>query len=166
MKYDPNAHHRHSIRLKEYDYSQSGFYFVTICVQHRECLFGSVFDNKMILNEVGVMIKKWYGELENKFQNVIYHAYRIMPNHFHSIIEITEMGAGVSLPEIVQWFKTMTTNEYVRKVKNSGWKPFDGRLWQRNYYEHIIRNEQAFEKISEYIIYNPSTWQDDDLFVP
>jgi putative transposase len=70
------------------------------------------------------------------------------------------MGAhtGAPLPTIVQWFKTMTTNEYIRMVKHAGWTPFQGRLWQRNYYEHIIRNERALERIRDYILTNPLHW--------
>jgi hypothetical protein len=66
--------------------------------------------------------------------------------------------AGAPLPTIVQWFKTMTTNEYIRMVKHAGWTPFQGRLWQRNYYEHIIRNERALERIRDYILTNPLHW--------
>lgn len=68
-----------------------------------------------------------------------------------------------AIPLIIQWFKTMTTNEYIRGVKNLGWKPFNGKLWQRNYYEHIIRDERANENISNYIINNPAKWEEDKL---
>ncbi len=73
---------------------------------------------------------------------------------------------GAPLHEIVQWFKIMTTNAYLRGIKNSGWAPFDGRLWQRNYYEHIIRNEPAYLKIAEYIQTNPLKWLDDTYYLP
>ena len=70
---------------------------------------------------------------------------------------------GSPLHRVVGWFKTMTTNEYIRGVKTLGWKRFDGKLWQRNYYEHIIRNEKSFETISDYIIDNPAKWNQDKL---
>jgi len=72
--------------------------------------------------------------------------------------ETDESTMGSSIPKIVQWFKTMTTNEYIRRVKQDGWKPFNGRLWQRNYYEHIIRNEIELNQIREYIMNNPLKW--------
>jgi REP element-mobilizing transposase RayT len=72
--------------------------------------------------------------------------------------------AGPPLHRVVQWFKTMTTNEYIRGVKNHGWPLFDGKLWQRNYYEHIIRTPASHEKIADYIIHNPTKWQDDSLY--
>lgn len=87
MKYDPDIHHRRSIRLKEYNYSQAGWYFVTICTQHHECLFGNIVQGEMNLNDAGRMVKKWYLELENKFSDVQCLEYVIMPNHFHSVIQ-------------------------------------------------------------------------------
>lgn len=182
-QYNPNIHHRRSIRLKGYDYSQAGLYFVTICVQNRECLFGEIADGKMELNDAGTMIEKWYFELGNKFPDIQCHEMIVMPNHFHCIVENigTHVGAdlraccpdkpetgniegehtGSPLHRVVQWFKTMTTNEYIRGVKTLGWQPFNGKLWQRNYWEHIIRNEQSYQTISKYIIDNPTKWNDD-----
>ena len=216
MKYDPFTHHRRSIRLKEYDYSQAGMYFVTICAQDRQCLFGKIADDKMVLNDVGKMIEKWLVKLPQNFTGIKIDTYIIMPNHFHAIVvnvgadprvcPKTEYGeqqqgeheykgrhAGLPLqqqknagkneiivganpcvcPElricpvlgtVVQWFKTMTTNEYIRGVKNNNWQPFNKRLWQRNYWEHIIRDEQSYQHIVDYIVNNPLKWQDDQLY--
>ncbi|HED38745.1 MAG TPA: hypothetical protein ENI76_10965, partial [Ignavibacteria bacterium] len=88
MKYDPAKHHRCSIRLKGYDYSSPGFYFITICVQNRQCLFGEIIDEKMILSDAGKMVEKWYFELGNKYTNVKCREHIVMPDHFHCIIEI------------------------------------------------------------------------------
>lgn len=85
-RYDPQQHHRRSIRLKGYDYSQPGGYYVTIVTQNRDCLFGNVVEGEMVLNDAGRMIKKWYFELENKFPDILCDEYIIMPNHFHTII--------------------------------------------------------------------------------
>jgi REP element-mobilizing transposase RayT len=166
-KYNPDIHHRRSIRLRGYDYSQEGLYFVTLCTQNHECLFGEIADGEMRLNEIGKMIEKWCAELSHKFQDIILDAHIIMPNHFHAIIVNTGTPAAVGadlrvcpdmrcpdmrcpdtwgehagspLHAVVQWFKTMTTNEYIRGVKTLGWQPFNKRVWQRNYYEHIIRD--------------------------
>jgi REP element-mobilizing transposase RayT len=182
---------RHSLRLKNYDYSQPGFYFLTLCVQHRLNLFGNFFETDLELNDAGKMVERWYFEMQNKYSNICCHEMVVMPNHFHCIIEITDAHVGAPLrgrPDIVpapestknaygpdnkkynatigdmvDWFKTMTTNEYIRGVKNHGWQRFNGKLWQRNYWEHIIRNEAELAKIANYIITNPDNWDKDQL---
>ena len=184
MPYNSNLHHRRSVRLKGYDYSQAGLYFVTICVQDKVCLFGEIIDDDMLLNDAGKMIEKWYFELENKFSDIECGVYVVMPNHFHAIIinngnklidvdhhksgQPIGLGEHVGTPlyEIVQWFKTMTTNEYIRAVKTLDWQRFTGKLWQRNYWEHVIRDQKSFDMISEYIINNPKNWQTDKLNNP
>ena len=175
--YQPNpVMNRKSIRLKEYDYSQPGYYFLTICIQNRSYLFGNIEHNEMILNPAGCMLQKWWNELRHKFSNVTLDTFVIMPNHIHGIIVITEAQIDFDrrggpmcppiqnqapLPEIIQWFKTMSTNEYIKNVKEHNWKAFDKRIWQRNYYEHIIRNEKALNIIRNYIVMNPMQWEAD-----
>jgi REP element-mobilizing transposase RayT len=175
---DKRDNHRRSTRLKEYDYSHPGAYFVTICTQNRECLFGDVADGIMVLNNAGLMIEKWLHELPNKFKGIVLGEYIIMPNHVHYIIENTgpvgadlcvcprnpDKGehAGSPLQKTVQWLKTMTTNEYIRNVKRNGWQMFNDKLWQRNYYEHVIRNEADLAEVREYILNNPARWNEDD----
>ena len=160
MKFDPDKHHRRSIRLSGYNYAQAGAYFVTTCTQGKRCLFGDVIDGEMHLNEAGQMVGKWWVEIANKFPSTKQIDYVAMPNHFHGIVANvgadlrvcpdrdsgSDKGAhrGAPLPEIVQWFKTMTTNEYIRGVKQRGWIPFQGRLWQRNYFERVVRSEESF----------------------
>jgi len=203
MKYNPKNHHRRSIRLRGYDYSQAGLYFITICCQNRECLFGEIAVGadlcvcpEMICNDAGKMIGKWYRELENKFNDIKCNQMIIMPNHIHFIVQNvgadlcvcpdnattgnattkntttdntktknTKKGehTGSPLHRVVQWFKTMTTNEYIRGVKTNGWRRFDKKLWQRNYWEHIIRNENEYQRIAEYMINNPIKWNMDKL---
>jgi putative transposase len=187
MQYNPKIHHRHSIRLKGYDYSQAGLYFITICIKDRKCLLGKIIDGKMILNDAGLMVEKWYYELKNKYPYIECGEFIVMPNHFHCIVinngsrvpvsigadlcvcpkstneSEHDLGehAGSPLRRMVQWFKTMTTNEYIRGIKNHGWQPFNGKLWQRNYWEHIIRDEKSHQRISVYILNNPDKWQND-----
>ena len=98
-RYNPNIHKRKSIRLKGYDYTQQGLYFVTICVQNRECLFVHIKNQKMNLNNAGKMIEKWYYELENKFPDIKYHEMVVMPNHFHCIIKKIRAGRPTCLPQ-------------------------------------------------------------------
>lgn len=185
-KYNPNIHHRKSIRLKGYDYSQAGLYFVTICVQDRKCLFGHVENGETILNDAGQMVENEWLKLPQRFPNITLHEFVVMPNHFHAIMEIVgatlvvaqndmgqpDMGqpqgiAPTTKPktvgDMVGAFQSIVTVEYIRGVKQLGWEPFNGRLWQRNYWEHIIRNEQSYQRISEYIINNPKNWENDTL---
>ena len=273
--YNPDIHHRRSIRLKSYDYASEGLYFVTICTQNRECLFGDIKNDEMVLNDAGRMVEKWYHKTHEKFPDIVCHEMIVMPNHFHCIWENvglhgaspvgadpcvrppsnnirpitnnvhpvtnnvhpvtnnirpighndncvvddgthTEKGAhmgaplqinntnlgtpnniivdkfngdegahtgaplqtptldntdlgehtGSPLSSVVRWFKTMSTNEYIHGVKQFGWMPFDRKLWQRNYYEHIIRDDASLQNIAFYIENNPANWQEDDFYQP
>lgn len=169
--HNPRKYNRRSIRLKRYDYSQKGAYFVTVCTRDKECVFGEIIDGEMRLNGTGDMVRRWWCELKNKFENVELDEHVVMPNHFHGIIIIVgadlrvcpSMGKRIGLPlhRMVQWFKTMTTNEYIRAIKQSLSVPNNKRLWQRNYYEHIVRNEEDLNEIREYIITNPLKWATD-----
>lgn len=175
MSYDPNRHHRRSIRLPGYDYAQPGAYFVTLCVQQRACLFGEIADREMVRNEAGDMVESWWNKLPQKFPTCETDAFVIMPNHVHGIIVMNEAveadlrigpdrrGAHsrTALPRIVQWFKTMITNAYIRGVNEGEWTPFHGRLWQRSYYEHIVRSDDDLDRVREYTISNPLNWDDD-----
>jgi len=187
-KYDPNIHHRRSIRIPGYDYSQDGWYFVTICTQSRKDMFGEIVKDQMRLNNAGFMVKAWWQKVTGKFPSVQTDEYVVMPNHFHGIINIVgatlcgrpdaDMADGKlaqthnklgqshriapTLGDIVNWFKTMTTNQYIRDVKQNGWPRFSGKLWQRNYYEHIIRDEDELNRFRRYIANNPANWQTDE----
>jgi REP element-mobilizing transposase RayT len=161
MGYDPHKHHRRSIRLKGYDYSQAGAYFVTICVQGGISLLGEVVDGKMDLNEAGKMVAAFWEDIPIKYPTVILDAFVCMPNHIHFIVVLTE---GVSLTAVVQWYKSITTAKYRHGVNDGKWPPFNKRFWQRNYYEHIIRNERAHQAIRDYIHNNPANWHADQLY--
>jgi len=144
-----------------------------------EHFFGHIENEEMILNDAGKMIDKWWQKVPDKFKDIELDVYQIMPNHFHAIVinngsvravpsvrpnPILGEHMGSPLHSVVQWFKTMTTNEYIRGVKTLGWQPFDKKMWHRNYYEHIIRNQQSYENIVNYIINNPRNWQSDRFF--
>ena len=191
--YNPDIHHRKSIRLKQYDYSKEGMYYITICTQNKECILSEITKNDNInnvkntndnvgadsisaqdsitqskLNDIGIMVNNIYLDLENQFINIKLHNYIIMPNHIHGIIEIRERADMESAPttinEIVQTFKRYTTVEYIKGVKSGIYKPFDKRIWQRNYYEHVIRNEKELYRIIKYIQYNPLNWEMDNIY--
>ncbi len=228
MKYDPQKHHRRSIRLKGFDYSQAGWYFVTICAQNREILFGDVIDGKMVLNTFGKIIEYHWKKIPIHFKNVNIDEFQIMPNHFHGIVNIiksvgamhsgqnninddknSDMHVGAmhsnqnninndknpdmhvgamhsnqnninddknsdmnasplqrphgtkpgSLGAIMQNFQSITSRKINKIRKTPG-----ARLWQRNYYEHIIRDENELNRIRQYIIENPLKWQDNKFF--
>lgn len=195
--YNPEIHHRHSIRLQGYDYSQTGAYFVTICTHGRKCLFGDVADGKMVLNEFGRIAKQYWEEIPERFNNIELDEYIIMPNHIHGIIIVgatlavaqnnpvaqcrgnprgypryragikPEKRAGASpaptIGNIIGAYKSIVANKCLNIFKHNN--QCMGKLWQRNYYEHIIRNEMELNKIREYIIYNPLNWETDEDYI-
>lgn len=200
MRYNPDIHHRRSIRLKGYDYSRRGAYFITICAQDRRCLFGEVAIGEMRLNDMGRLLDFTWHDLINHNNNIGLDGYVIMPNHFHGILWIVTdgktgadgvpVGAGSepaptgtpSASAHVTGFPSMTPSETppTEPRRNHGLpeiirqlKTFSARrinelrqtpgvaVWQRNYYEHIIRNERELERIREYIIQNPRHWERD-----
>jgi putative transposase len=258
MAYDTQKHHRRSIRMKGYDYSRAGAYFITICTQDRADLFGEVVDGGMRMNGAGRMIRSVWDEMPAFYPGVDTDEFVVMPNHVHGIVVLVgatprgrpdsrgrpdagqargvaptlsvpdvgrrfetmatkpctdasghTTGSGqprgvaptvsvpdvvhrfetmatkpctdatghtvrtgqtpgsgqprgvaptVSAPDVVHRFKTLTTKRYTDGVKQSGWVPFPGRLWQRNYYEHIIRDDASLDRIRQYIADNPAQW--------
>ena len=196
---------RRSIRLRGYDYSRPGAYFVTICTQSYIYLFGRIVAEKMVLNDAGRMAQGVWDELPVHYPGIETDAFIIMPNHIHGIVVIqpSAVGAGpracpggearssdagpsspaaesphlgqpqgvaptktMSLPDVVHRFKTLTTSRYTDAVRHNGWKPFPGRLWQRNYWEHVVRSEQELHRVREYIVNNPAKWESDRLYGP
>jgi putative transposase len=207
MTFNPDIHHRQSIRLRGYDYSRAGAYFITICTQNRECLFGNIIVGagpcacpEMVLNHAGTMIQTVWDEIPIHYTETEIDEFVVMPNHIHGIVVIvgatprgcpdpgggsfgqengrargdhkggqargpapTEITGTLSLGDIVHRFKTMTTKRYADGVKQLGWQSFTGKLWQRNYWEHVIRNEMELNRIREYIHDNPTQWESDHL---
>jgi len=190
-KFNPQKHHRRSIRLKGYDYSQEGAYYVTIVTQGRECLFGEIVDGEMYINAYGEIVQKWWDKTPNHFPNVELGVFVIMPNHVHGIIFIiaerrgevlsprenpnnniqdvyvggTDNQGGETPPlqhptlgQIVAYFKYQSTKEMNRIETDMAITKF----WQRNYYEHIIRDEKDLQNKTDYIEANPSLWDEDD----
>lgn len=161
-----NFPQRKTIRLQHYDYSQNGLYFITICIQDRLCLLGNVVEHQTHLSPQGKMIEKYYLSLEEKFPVIKCLDYVVMPNHIHFIIQIDNNGEKLfSLFDVIQYFKSVTTREYIKQVKLNDWQSFHRKLWQRSYYEHIIRDEKDYFQIAEYIKNNPITWALDKLYI-
>ena len=157
--------------MKEYDYSQNGAYFITICTKDRAHLFGEVVgadlvSARMELNHAGHMIENILFETVHSFDDMIVDKYIIMPNHFHCII-VTSRADTRSAPTkavtaVVQAFKSKTTLAYIRGVKSGTLPPFSKYVWQRNYHDHIIRDENDYLRIWKYIDENPIKWADDE----
>ena len=193
MKYNPLLHHRDSIRLKGYDYSKEGLYFITICTNDRLCFFGNVKDGKMVLNEKGGIAKQCWSGIPLHYPNVVLHEYVVMPNHVHGIIELTvapavpadvvgvqNLGVRVQNFEPLQQRHEPQRNQFQKIIPRSVGSIIRGykigvtkwfrentdvhTVWQRNFYEHIIRNEQSFENIARYIVNNPANWKEDKFY--
>ncbi len=168
---------RSSLRLKGYDYSSAGYYFLTICVNYRMHLFGQIINERMILNDSGQMVQSVWDQLPKHYP-IYMDTFVVMPNHIHGIIEIRRVlihqtqdihkgminhapteswrlmqQHDVSLGKIIRHFKAKTTK--LIHAKNSTF------AWQRNYYEHIIRHEKELMQIRQYIINNPQMWETD-----
>ena len=202
----PVSRNRRSIRLRGYDYSQAGAYFVTVVVQGRACLFGEMVGEEMRLNDAGEMIHRVWQELPGRFPDVETDEFIVMPNHVHGVIWLNQpvevdprvgaplVGAQAAEPPdaggrethphetaseraatderattrvaptlggVIGGFKSLTTVAYVRGVKTQRWPRFSGKLWQRNYFEHVVRSEDSLAKIREYIHGNPARWEFD-----
>ncbi len=165
-------------RLKDYDYTQNGAYFITICAYNKEHLFGKIIDGQMMLNECGNIIYETYIDLPNHNQNIKSDKFIIMPNHIHGLMIIDncrERFVTVPQPEgnikingiseIIRQLKTFSSrriNEYRRR---NGLEPFPtNTFWQKSYHDHIIRDEAEYNKIWEYIDTNPLKWELDKYY--
>ena len=232
MAYNPKIHRRRSLRLKGYDYTHVGAYFVSIVTQGRLCLFGEIVGKEMRLNEAGEMVCGFWKALPQRFPAIKIDVFVVMPNHLHGIVVIkpnrattrvdptnqkpdrgvenapntpnrattavdhtksTNVGAGLvsarntnsikhrattrvapteimagemaapstdrfALGNIIGAYKSLTTVEYTRGVKQMKWSPFHKRLWQRNYYEHVVRHDESLRQLQQYILDNPDQW--------
>ena len=159
MTYNINKNRRKNIRLKNYDYQQNGLYFITICIQNREHLLGNISDKEYYVYDAGEMIESVWNNLSKHYKGVKSHDFVVMPNHIHGILEL--QNSDLDLSEIIRRFKTFTTYQYINGVENRGWRPFYKRFWQRNYHEHIIRNDDSLGKLQHYIVNNPMRWRED-----
>ena len=162
-----SARRRRSLRLKEYDYTRAGAYFVTICTQDKACLFGNIVDGSMCLNAAGHMLASLWNDIPAWFGDVEIDTFVLMPNHLHGIIVSPDVTSEVTkvapaLGKVVAAFKSATTVHYISGVKTKAWPVFRRRLWQRNYYEHVVRDEKALDRVRRYIDENPARWAFDD----
>jgi putative transposase len=160
---------RKQIRLREYDYSSAGAYFLTVCVKDGIGMFGEIVDGEMIQNEYGNIVKSCWDELHVHYSQIELDAFIVMPNHVHGIIIIHDsVGAIHELP--LRWTprqrRQMLLPKIVGRFKQNSAKRINelrgsppSSVWQRNYFDHIIRNEKSLNRIREYIVTNPERWQ-------
>ncbi len=160
--FNPAIHRRQSIRLKEYDYATEGAYFITLCCKDKICRFGEIVDSRMNLNECGKVIYNEWMNLPNRFPKVTIDSFQIMPNHLHGVI-VLEDGGNAKISEIIGAFKSISFRKCLDIYKKENLKM--GVLWQRNYFEHIIRNDDSWKLIDEYIFSNTERWAEDKFFV-
>jgi REP element-mobilizing transposase RayT len=202
MAYDPKIHHRRSIRLQGYDYSQNGAYFITLCTQDRKPIFGKIVNGEMQLSPFGIIVRDEWLKTSEMRKNIEMDEFVVMPNHFHGIIVIDDRGwarlemdldldgtgtlqraptsaptekaptverfgkpTSNTIPTIIRGFKAAVTKQINTIQINAGVYNMPERIWQKNYYEHVIRNEISLNKIREYIMSNPLNWKEDDLFM-
>lgn len=168
MTADPDRYHRRSIRLKGYDYSRAGAYFITVCTHHRECLFGEIIDGEMKWNECGETARRCWLEIPHHFPHVELDEFVVMPNHVHGILVIVENDVGANnhspLPGATPFRSpSRAIGSIIRGYKIGVTKWFHQNtdihlVWQRNYYEHIIRDERSLHRIRQYIRDNPQHW--------
>jgi putative transposase len=198
MPDQPQIYHRRSIRLKGYDYTQPGAYFVTLVTQEREFLFGKIDCGEMQLSSIGLVAQTEWLRLTRRFQHVELDEFVVMPNHVHGIVVIIDRGRGTgisdeeevtavhpraptierfgmpvpgSIPTILRSYKSLVTQRAQWISRGTGMiplglnPPIDPRapttVWQRNYYEHVIRDEAEWDRIREYIRENPRRWSED-----
>jgi len=173
MKYNPHIHQRRSIRLKDYDYSSAGAYFVTICTHDKECWLGDLVNSEMVLSEIGQIAKALWLEIPQHFENVILDDFIIMPNHVHGIVLNTDSrGVQLNAPTKTNYYSTISPKKntlsvvirtykaaLTRACRQQGYEFF---RWQRNYYERVVRNQKELNRIWQYIANNPLQWESDN----
>ena len=172
MRFDPEKHHRRSIRLKGYDYGQAGAYYVTICTHERRMLFGDINNGEMHLNDLGQVAQWIWNALPEYFPTIELDQFVVMPNHLHGIlinrgtgkhaIPLSLLPMPMSSPnpllgQIIRRFKALTTYY----IHAAGVAEF---AWQERFHDHVVQNTFELQRIRKYIINNPARWAEDDLY--
>ncbi len=171
MRFNPDIHHRRSVRLGDYDYSGAGVYFVTVCVAGRECLFGELAGGAVRLSDAGLAVTDCWLSIPHHFPQADLDEYIVMPNHVHGIIVVDGRGTACraqtaesfgrpvtgSLATIIRSFKSAATKRINTQRDNPGVP-----VWQRSYYEHVIRDDRELAGIRQYIFDNPARWETDE----
>lgn len=180
-KFNPDIHHRRSIRLKGYDYASPGTYFITICTFDRKCIFGEITDEEMKMNAIGQLVMAEWMKTPSIRPNILLGEFVIMPNHLHGLVRVSgdhrkpekqyardgmNGGRNGGMPRspsgtigaLVRGFKSAATRRF-NELRGTKGSP----LWQRNYWENIVRTEESLNQIRNYIRFNPARWESDRL---
>lgn len=144
-----------NLRIKGYDYSDAGCYFITVVTEGRRELFGKVQEGRLHLNAAGRMVESCIGSLTERFNGLDISNSVVMPNHVHAILI---NGNNQNISEVMRQFKAITSRQYRKGVEAKGWAAFDMRLWQRSFYDVIIRNQRMFDFVNNYVTVNPERW--------
>ncbi|KKR07646.1 MAG: hypothetical protein UT32_C0008G0001 [Parcubacteria group bacterium GW2011_GWC2_39_14] len=178
MAFNHINYFRRSTRLPGYNYARPGMYFVTICTHKKEMLFGEIKSNQIVLSDLGDNVEYYWKEIPKHFPNTTLQEYVVMPNHFHGIIVISAtLTADVGVQNFEPLHRLIPHNAFQKiipksigsivrgfKIGVTKWSRNNGKnyiVWQRNFYEHIIRNEIELLNIKKYIINNPQEWAND-----
>lgn len=154
------------MRWRQFDYRSVASYGVTIGIEERRCLLGIVRDGRMHSNPAGRMVARWWRRIPTAFPNVRLDEHIVMPNHVHGILRLVPPRAGqgvcaYTLGDVITWWKSQTTAAYARDVREEGWPRFPGRLWQRGFYDRVLRNDGELVHGRAYILRNPAAWDRD-----
>jgi REP element-mobilizing transposase RayT len=157
----PRDNLRRSPRLAGFDYSLTNAFFITITTHQKVPRFGVVRDSAVILNDAGRTVDRFWRLIPMRFPSIRLDIHVVMPDHLHGLLMLSgERVERPTLPGIMQWFKTWTTNEYATGVREMGWESFEGKIWHRGYHDHICRDDADIERIRTYIRDNPARrWQ-------
>jgi len=158
LRFDPDRQHRRSIRYRKYDYSRAGFYYITGCIEGRECLLGEISNGTVHLSFAGQTAAWAWEDLPKHYPHVRLDAFVVMPNHIHGVLELKDLEVSPRHPlsEILRAFKTFSARR-INKRRGTPGAP----VWQRNFHDRIIRDQEELEAIRCYIAENPKNWNED-----
>ena len=151
-----------------HDYSSHGYYFLTICTDKRQRLFGEIVRDEMRLSHAGMMLCDAIQTIDSRYEFVSVDCSIVMPNHVHLLvgmgIRLSDEQSSESVGDVVRWFKNSSVRRYGIGVREQGWPPFAGRLWQKSFHDHIVRNENELETLRQYIANNVYMWDKDKFY--
>jgi REP element-mobilizing transposase RayT len=160
MPNNPTYPQRQHPRLAGYDYGTPGYYFVTICIQDRLPLFGSVVDAAMCLSSAGELARDGWRVITQLHPGIAIDVDIALPDHVHAIVVLEDdPRRTLDLPDVVHRYKSLTTKRYAQAVRELGWEPFAGRLWQESFYDHVIRDDADLDAVRRYIAGNGQVWE-------
>ena len=151
---------RKSMRLHDFNYATPSAYYVTICVEDRQCIFGTISEGAVVPSDRGTIAIECWREIPHKYPAIALDAYVVMPNHVHGVLLFPDAGQALpNLGQVVNWYKALVCKS-VRRMSSSS----RAVIWQRNYYDHVVRDEQDLDRIRQYILYNPGRWEEDEYY--